>query len=62
MPKVPKLRSFISLQYLHKNMGDEVDVLPVDKHKSFLQDDSTQSPKYSKQQVCNTFAICQGKS
>ena len=48
--------SFISLQYLHKSMGDEVDFLPADKHKSFLQDDSITfsvpsqaCPKYPKQ-------------
>ena len=44
--------------------GDEVDFLPVDKHKSFLQDDSITCdvrsqacPKYPKQQVYNIFAI-----
>ena len=36
MPKVPKI-SFISLQYLHKSMRDEVDFLPADKHKSFYK-------------------------
>ena len=63
MPKVPKI-SFISLQYLHKSMGDEVDFLPADKHKSFLQDDgitygvhSQACSKYPKQQVYNIFAI-----
>ena len=30
----------ISLQYLPKNMVDEVDFLPVDKYESFLQVDS----------------------
>ena len=25
------------MQYLPKNLGDEVDFLPADKHKSFLQ-------------------------
>ena len=45
----------ISLLYLHKSMG-EVDFLPADKHKSFLQDDnitlgvlSQACPKYPKQ-------------
>ena len=49
-------------------MGDEVDFLPADKHKSFLQDDSVilgvhsqACPKYPKQLVYNIFAICQGK-
>ena len=36
-PKYPKQAS-ISLQYLHKSMGDEVDFLPADKNKTFLQD------------------------
>ena len=30
----------MSLQYLQKNMGDEVAFLPADKHKSLLQVDS----------------------
>ena len=45
-------------------MGDEVDFLPADKHKSFLQDDSITygvcsqtCSKYPKQQVYNIFAI-----
>ena len=38
-PKYPK-QVCISLQYLHKRMGDEVDLLPADKHNNFLQDDS----------------------
>ena len=38
-PKYPK-QVCKSLQYLHKNMGDEVDLLPADKHNNFLQDDS----------------------
>ena len=49
-------------------MGDEVDFLPADKHKSFLQDDSITlvvrsetCPKYPKQQAYNIFAIRQGK-
>ena len=28
------------MQYLQKNMGDEVVLLPADKHESFLQDDT----------------------
>ena len=45
-------------------MGDEVEFLPTDKHKSFLQDGSITlgvisqtGPKYQKQSV----AISQGK-
>ena len=49
-------------------MGDEVEFLPADKHKSFLQDGSITlgvrgqtGPKYQKQSVYNIFATCQGK-
>ena len=49
-------------------MGDEVDFLPADKQKSFLQVGTTISgvrsqacPKYPKQKVCNIFAIPQGR-
>ena len=48
-------------------MGDEVEFLPADKHKSFLQDGITlevisqTGPKYQKQSVYNIFAIFQGK-
>ena len=49
-------------------MGNEVDFLPADKHKRFLQDDTTtlgihsqSGPKYSKNPVYNIFAISQGK-
>ena len=49
-------------------MGDEVDFLPEDKHKNFLQVDSTSLGvhgqvclKYPKQQVYKIFAISQGK-
>ena len=45
-------------------MADEVDFLPADKHKSFLQVDniiygvhSEACSKYPKQQVCNIFSI-----
>ena len=48
-------------------MGNEVDILPANEHKSFLQDNSinlgvrTQAyPKYPKQ-VRIIFAISQGK-
>ena len=61
-------KKFAYLQYLHKSMWDEVDFLPADKHKSFLQVDSITlgvcnqtHPKYAKQQVYNIFAISQGK-
>ena len=46
----------ISLQYLQKSMGHEVDFLPENKHRSFLQVDSITldlcsqtCPKYPKQ-------------
>ena len=49
-------------------MGDEVEILSADKHKSFLQDGSFDlgvisqtGLKYQKQTVCNIFAISQGK-
>ena len=49
-------------------MGDEIDFLPSNKHKSFLQDGSitlgviSQTvPKYQRQSVYNIFAISQGK-
>ena len=41
------------MQYIQKSIGDEVDFLPADKHKSFLQVDSitlgvhTQSNKFT---------------
>ena len=35
-PKYPKYIC-ISLQYLHKSMGNEVDFLPADTHKSFYK-------------------------
>ena len=38
MPKVPKTTSF--LQYLKKDVSDEVDFLHADKHKGFLQIDT----------------------
>ena len=67
MSKVPKISSHI-LQYLQKSMGDEVDFVPADKNKIFLQVDciilgvhSQACPKYPKQQIYNIFAIYQGK-
>ena len=45
-------------------MGDDIDFLPADKHKSFLQDNSITfdvrsqaDPKYQKQSVYNKLAI-----
>ena len=47
-------------------MGDEVEFLSADKHRSFLQDGSITlgvisqtGPKYQKQSVYNIFAISQ---
>ena len=49
-------------------MGDEVEVLPADKQKGFLQDGgitlgviSQTNPKYQEQSVYSIFAIYQGK-
>ena len=49
-------------------MGDEIEFLPTDKHKIFLQDCSitlgviSQTvPKYQKQSAYIVFAISQGK-
>ena len=39
-PKYPKEEIWIFLQYIQKSMEDEVDLLPGDKHESFLQIDS----------------------
>ena len=62
----------ISLQYLKKEVRDEVDFLHADKHQSFLQFDPNTLglkvsyiidghdqafSKYSKYQVCNIFKI-----
>ena len=58
----------LSLHYLLKRMGYEVDFLSADKHESFLQADgitlvlrSQACPKYPRQQFYNIFAISQGK-
>ena len=58
----------IFLPYLQKSIGYEIDFLPADKHEHFLQIDSIilglhgqACPKHSKQQLCNIFAISQGK-
>ena len=52
------------MKYLHKSTGDEIDFLPADKHKSFLEDNSITldvgsqaDPKYQKQPVYNKLAI-----
>ena len=49
-------------------MGYEIDFLPADKYKNFLQIDSIilgvhdqACPKHPKQQLYNIFAISQGK-
>ena len=49
-------------------MGDEVDFLPANIYKRFLQDDnitlgvcSQTDPKHQKEPVYNIFAISQGK-
>ena len=53
--KYPKKQVCISLHYLQKNVGDEVEFLPADKHDIFLQVDSINldvccqaCPKYPK--------------
>ena len=67
MPKVSKISLHI-LQYLQKSMGLEIDFLPADKHKNFLQIDSITLGvhgqawlKHPKQQLYNIFAISYGK-
>ena len=63
-PKCPK-QVCISLLYLQKNMSYEIDFLPADKHKIFLQIDSITlgvhdqaCPKHPiKQQLYDIFAI-----
>ena len=54
----------ISLQYIKKEVSDEIDFLHVDKHESSLQIDSMifdgdgqTFPKFPKYQVCNVFTI-----
>ena len=67
MPKVAKISLYI-FTMSPENHGNEVDILPADKQKSFLQvnsitlgEKSQTSWMYSKQQVYNIFAISQGK-
>ena len=59
MPKVPKKKVCNTLQYLKKNVEDQADFLPADKHQGLLQIDTiilivvaghpqiTQSKKFS---------------
>ena len=54
----------ISLQYLKKEVSEEVDFLHVDKHESFLQidtmifgGDGQAFPKFPKLRVFNVFTI-----
>ena len=67
MPKIPKMRILHVFTICPENHMDEVDFLPANKHKSFLQVDSIALvvcsetyPKYPKSQVCNIFAMSQG--
>ena len=62
----PNNQSVISLQYLKKEVSDEVDFFHADKHGSLLQIDNMNSdgdslafPKFPKHQVCNVFTISQ---
>ena len=67
MPNVPKIRSVHIYAISPEKHGAEVVVLPADKYECFLQGDSILDvckqafPKHPKQQVCNIFAISQGK-
>ena len=67
MPKVPKIRSLHIYAISPEKHGFDVVLLPADKYKSFLQGDiffdvcNQACPKYPKRQVCNIFAISQGK-
>ena len=54
----------LSLQYLKKEVSDEVDFMHADKHESFLQidtmvfgGDGQAFPKFRKLQVCDVFTI-----
>ena len=67
MPKVPKISLHIFAISALKH-GDEVEFLPRDKHKIFLQGSSITlriisrtDPEYQTQSVYNIFAISQGK-
>ena len=67
MLKVPKI-SLNNFGICTQKHGDEVDFLPADKHKSFLQDNSITldvgsqaSQKYQKRPVYNILVISQGK-
>ena len=68
MSKVPKIRSLHIFAISPEKHGAEVDFLPANKNKSFLQVDgitlgvgSQACSKYPKQQVYNIFAISQGR-
>ena len=65
--KYPK-QVCVSLQYLQKNMGYEINFLPVDKHKNIVQIDSITldvhgqaCQKHPKQELYNICAISPGK-
>ena len=54
----------ISLQYIKKEVSDEIDFSHIDKHESSLQintmifhEDGQTFPKFAKYQVCNVFTI-----
>ena len=47
----------ISLQYIKKEMGDEIDILHVDKHESFLQIDLMGMVKHSQSSQNIKFAM-----
>ena len=40
MPKLPKITFPISLQYLKKDVSNEIDFLHADKHESLLKTDT----------------------
>ena len=59
---MPNIEVCISLQYLQKNVRDEIDFLPVDNTKFFnklMVSLWVWVARYA--QVCNIFAISQGK-
>ena len=68
MPKIPKIKSLHIFALAQKNMGDEIDFLPTNKHEIFLKIESitlvgciNPCPKYPEQQVYNIFAKSQRK-
>ena len=67
MPKL--LKPAISLQYLKKEVNDEVNLLLADKHESFLQidtiifdGDGQAFPKFPKLHLCKVFTRSQKRS